>query len=96
MKSSWPEFDRLIGTEIAGTRHTWIIREAHIVEDQRSSRLALVLVLKSANDSWRIRLLFPGETHAVEHNHRTDWIVDSIRGIIESDRLHDQGIYSIG
>ena len=96
MRSNWTELINLSGTELRASGEKWTIRHADIVEDQRSSRLALLLDLQKGNDVVSARLVFPGETHAVEHDHGIQWILDSLKAIIEGGRLRQDGIYSIG
>jgi hypothetical protein len=36
------------------------------------------------------------KTHAVEHGHQTQWILDSLKKLIEGGRLRQDGIYAIG
>jgi hypothetical protein len=66
------------------------------LEDQASTRLALLLDLERDREVVSIRLLFPSEKHAVEHGHDTKWLVDSLRTILESGQLRGHGIYSVG
>ena len=95
MRSQWPELTGLSGKEFLASGERWIIRHADVLEDQRSSRLALFLDLQKGSDIVSARLLFPGETHAVEQGGRTQWILDSLKALIEGGRLRQDGIYAI-
>ena len=95
MRSHWKELIGLPGTEVAASGQKWVIRYADVVEDQRSTRLALLLDLEKGNDIVSARLLFPAETH-IEHKNEINWILDSLKVIIEDGRLKQNGIYAIG
>ena len=95
MRSHWPELIGLPGTQVAAPDQAWTIRHADVLEDQRSSRLALLLDLEKGSEVVSARLLFPAETH-LEHNNQTNWILDALRAIIGSGRLQHGGIYAIG
>jgi hypothetical protein len=81
--------------EFVASGEKWIIRHADVLEEQRSSRLALLLDLQKGKDIVSARLLFPGEIHAIEQAHRTQWILDSLKALIEGGRLRQDGIYAI-
>jgi hypothetical protein len=95
MRSHWPELTGLSGKEFVASGETWIIRHADVLEEQRSSRLSLLLDLQRGKDIVSARLLFPGETHAVEQASQTEWILASLRALIEAGRLRQNGIYAI-
>ncbi len=94
MRNSWPELTGLSGTEFVASGESWTIRHADILEDQRSSRLALLLDLQRGKDILSARLLFPSED-VVEQPNQTQWILDSLRALIEGGRLRQDGIYAI-
>jgi hypothetical protein len=95
MRSHWPELIGLSGKEFSAAGENWTIRHADVLEDQRSSRLALLLDLQRGEEILTARLLFPGETHAVDQASRTEWILASLKNLIESGRLRQDGIYAI-
>lgn len=96
MRGNWKELISLPGTEVAADDQTWVIRHADVLEDQSSTRLALLLDLERGKDIVSARLLFPAETHAIEHQHQINWILDSLKTIIGDGRLRQNGIYAIG
>jgi hypothetical protein len=94
MREHWPELLKLAGKEVSASGRKWVIRHSDVLEDQRSSRLALLLDLETDHDVVSARLLFPAETLS-ESDDQTKWILESLKRIIESGRLRQQGIYSI-
>ena len=96
MRGDWPELTSLSGAQVAVLGQTWRVRRSDVLEDQRSKRLALLLDLESDSEVISARPLFPAETHAVDHSHQMNWILDSLKAIIESGRLRQDGIYAIG
>jgi hypothetical protein len=72
------------------------IRHVDVLEDQRSTRLALLLDLLFGPESLSIRLLFPSEKLEVEEGQSTAWILAALRDLASQGRLRQDGIYSIG
>jgi hypothetical protein len=93
---NWPEFAQLENRKIPSKRGDWVVSRFDVLEDQTSSRLALLLDLQRNAERLSIRLLFPAETHAVEHGHSTAWIIDALKRLADRDQLRRDGIYSIG
>jgi hypothetical protein len=96
MATYWPELTGLTAHTFDAGGQSWMIRHADILEDQASTRLALLLDLEHGTEVTSIRLLFPAETHAVDFNHDVRWILDALKDIIESGQLREDGIYFIG
>ena len=94
MRSNWPKLTNLSGKEFVASGDTWVIRHADVLEEQRSSRLALLLDLQRGQEVVSARLLFPGE-EVVEQADLTQWILDSLKVLIEGGRLRQNGIYAI-
>lgn len=93
---NWPEFAQLENRRISSERGDWIVARSDVLEDQSSSKLALLLDLQRNTERLSIRLLFPTEIHAIEHRHTTKWILDALKRLADRDQLRRDGIYSIG